>query len=344
MNKKMFAIAAVAILIVVTIAAGVSLSGGPGNSGNSEYGDVNIFDINGNPVTFDKPVERVVVYSKYVAEAMIVMGASDRVVGTTSTVLKDSNYKSYYANATDIGTSPTKGMDVVLTLGADVIISHNTEDNSQLANLGIPVLIIGASKIGEVIPDIKVLGQILGMKQEAQKIIDWFEPMYKAVSEYNASANDRSNVKFALESHSKTKLTFSNPTSTPGALLEAVGGYNVFQTTSSTYSYPEGGTLIELNPDVILVVTYNADWNDGALDTYLKQVYAREGWDNINAIKDKDVYMVSNDIVGGIRSIICAMFILSFIDDEYSDVDVSELVNEYNALGGTSFNNKMVYS
>ena len=55
--------------------------------------------------------------------------------------------------------------------------------------------------------------------------------------------------------------------------------------------------------------------------------------------------MVSNDIIGGIRSVIGGLFMISLMDPEnYGDISVSELVDEYNQLGNTSFNNQMVYS
>ena len=185
-----------------------------------------------------------VVYSKYIAEAMILMGATDKAVGVTTTIKNDSNYAKYFEDATEIASKPTEGLDVVQTLTPDVVISHNTNDNSQLLAHGYKVLEIGASKINEVHDDITILGKILGMGEEAQRILDWFNPYYEAV----LSQTGYSETEFALESASATRLTFCNPTSTPGVLLDYVKGSNVFTDTSTTYSYPEGSTLIEMNP------------------------------------------------------------------------------------------------
>jgi len=334
MNKKMIAITLVVVLIVAGLGIGLTV-----NNDKDKTGPITVTDGSGTVFTFEKPCERVIVYSKYIAEAMILMSVSDLVVGTTSTVINDTNYSSYYTNATDLGTKTTTGMDIVLTLNADVIISYNSNDNTQLVNTGIPVVEIGAAKTSEVIDDITTLGKILGKETEAKKILDWYEPYYNTVTKGGSNKTT-----FALESSSKTKLTFCNPTSTPGALLETAGGTNVFTETSTTYTYPEGATLLQLNPDVIIVVTYNSSWDTESLDAYLQTIYARPGWSEITAVQNGDVYMLSNDIVGGIRSVIGAMFMLSFIDSAYENVNVSDLVNEYNAIAGTDFNNVVVYT
>ena len=53
---------------------------------------IQVTDHNGKVVELSKPAEKVVVYTKYMAEAMILMGATDKVVATSDTVLNDSNY------------------------------------------------------------------------------------------------------------------------------------------------------------------------------------------------------------------------------------------------------------
>ena len=336
MNTKAVVIGAVVILVVAVLAVGLTLGGG---SEDKDSG-FTVTDANGNTVSFDKPAERVVVYSKYVAEAMILMGATDKAVAVTDTIMKDSNYGSYYTNATQISSKPTEGLDILEQLNPDVVISHNTNDNSQLLAHNFKVLEIGASKITEVQNDITALGKVLDMEDKAKKILDWFNPYYEKIQ----AQKTYSETKYLLESASKTKLTFCNPTSTPGVLLDQVKGTNVFTDTSSTYTYPEGSVILEKNPDVILVVTYNANWNDDYLSQYLETIKSRDGWSQVNAVKNGDVYMVSNDIIGGIRSVIGATFMLSFSDDKYAGVDVSKMVDDYNAIAGTNFNNKMVYS
>lgn len=335
-NIKTITIIAVVILIIAAIGIGVGVSLGDDDTD----GKIMLTDSNGETITLDSTCSRLVVYSKYIAEALIMMGATDLVVGTTSTVLKDTNYSQYYQNATDIGTSTTDGLDVVLTLNADAIIVQNTTDNTALKATGIPVIELGASKMTEVVNDITSLGILTGRTSEAKKIVDWYSEKLKTIDSFNGAS-----PKFALESYSSTKLTFMAPTSTPGVTLNEVKGKNIFEDSKTSYVYPEGSTLIELNPDIILVVTYNANWSEEKLAPYLNSVYERSGWENISAIQNEKVYMVSNDIIGGIRSVIGGLFMISLMDPEnYGDISVSELVDEYNQLGNTSFNNQMVYS
>ena len=335
-NAKTVTIVAAIIIVIAAIGIGVGVSLGDDDTNKK----IELIDSNGKTVTLDSTCSRLVVYSKYIAEALIMMGATDLVVGTTSTVLKDTNYSQYYQNATDIGTSTTDGIDVVLTLNPDAIIVQNTTDNTALRATGIPVIELGASKMTEIVNDLTSLGILTGRTSEAKNIVDWYSEKLEIIDSFKGES-----PKFALESYSSTKLTFMAPTSTPGVTLHEVEGKNIFEDSKTSYVYPEGSTLIELNPDIILIVTYNASWSEEKLAPYLNSVYDRSGWENISAIQNENVYMVSNDIIGGIRSVIGGLFMISLMDPEnYGDISVSELVNEYNQLGNTSFNNQMVYS
>lgn len=334
MDVKKIAIVAVVMIVIATIAAGLVMN----NSGDEkDQGPITVV-ANGKTVTLEKPAEKVIVYPKYIGEAMILMDAIDKVAGVSKTIATDSNYSSYYANTKNLGANnPETGFDTVLELQPDLIITYKTYNNDNAYNSGIPVLEIGASKIGEVHEDIEILGKVLGMEEQADKILKWFDGYYDKVSKSSAT----SDTKFLLEAASKKKVSFMGPTSTMGYTLDMIRGNNVV--TEGGYQYWSFDTVIPTNPNVIMILEYNADWNEEYLKSYRDAVCARSGWDQIDAVKNGEVYSVSNDIVGGIRSVIGAMFMMSFIDPAYADVDVSKLVDEYNDIAGTTFNNKMVY-
>lgn len=333
MNNKILAISAVAILLVVGIAAGLLW-----NSDEPEEDGPITVTANGKTVTFDEPVEKMVIYSKYIAEAVILMGATDKVVGVSKTIANDTNYKQYYSNATNLGANaPSEGFDTVIKLQPDVIITYSTYDNDNAYNSGIPVLEIGASKSSEVQTDVEILGKILGMEDKAQKILDWFNKYYDIAT----SAKNVDDTRFLIESASKSKLTLCGPESTMGANLELIGGNNVV--TEGKYQYWSADTVIPTDPEIILIVEYNANWNEEYLESYRDSVCSRSGWDQISAVKSGEVYSVSNDIFGGIRSVVGAVFMLSLIDSNYADLDVADIIDEYNSIAGTDFNNKLVY-
>lgn len=305
---------------------------------NVEVTGIKITDSKGNVTYLDKPAERVVVYTKYMAEAFILMGATDKVVATSDTVLNDSNYAPYYKGVASAatGSTPTSA-DPAIQNRADLIILYSG-DASIFSASNIPVLEIGASKLDEINADITALGKALGMKEQADKILTWFNKYYTLVTEKGATTDG--SVKNAIESWSAVKLSMCGSSSTPGTLLAKVGGSNVF---SGSYNYPEASTLIELNPDYYFTVMYNAQWTDADIQAQFDAVKNRAGWDMINAVQNKNVYNISNDIIGGIRGVIGGMFFLSVLNEDCADYDVTEIMNEYNALANTSFNPNLVY-
>ena len=298
---------------------------------------IQVTDHNGKVVELDKPAERVVVYTKYMAEAFILMGATDKVVATSSTVLNDSNYGKYYAGKASVGSSTPSSADVAIQNNADLVILYSGDASIYDASK-IPVLEIGASKLNEIHADIVALGKALGMTEQANKILAWFDKYYKMVTD-GAATTDKTKT-CALESWSATRLSMCGDTSTPGTLLKSIGGTNVF---SGGYNYPEASTLIELNPDFYFTVMYNAQWNDADRQNQFNAIQNRAGWDQIDAVKEKNVYNVSNDIIGGIRGVIGGVFFLSLLNSNYSSYSVSDMMAEYNAIAGTEFDPNLVY-
>lgn len=334
----MIAIGIIAILLVTGIGVGVAAS-------NNDSGDkgIDIVDGVGTKIHFDKPCETAVVFSKYIGEAMILMGGSDKVVGTTTTIKKDTNYSKYYTNAKDLGLK-TVGDTVIseiIKLKPDVIFSLKSSDNTALKGTGIPVVEIGAAKMVEVVDDITVLGKVMGMEKEADKILDWFKPLYKNFEK----EKEKSKISFIMESWSDKKFQICNDNSTPGALMKLAGVNNLcWEPTANGYTEPSAGDLIPKNPDVYLILTYNSSWNKEKIDGYYQKIINREGWDKMKCIEDKKVFFISNDIVGGIRSVIGAMCFMSFAEGDYSSENVVKMVNDYNKIANTSFNPNLIIS
>ncbi|MBP3386112.1 MAG: ABC transporter substrate-binding protein, partial [Candidatus Methanomethylophilaceae archaeon] len=78
--------------------------------------------------------------------------------------------------------------------------------------------------------------------------------------------------------------------------------------------------------------------------SYDETLKSRPGWDQIDAVKNDQVYYISNDICGGMRSVVGAMFALSLYNDAYSNFDVMETMNNYNKIAGTSFDTDLVWN
>lgn len=339
MNVKIIAIATVVILVVAGIAVGIGISKDDENGDKS----ITVTDGSGNTHTFDGPVNKVVVFSKYIGEAMILMGANDKVVGCYTTIINDVNYGPYYTHATDLGSKTTGDTVVsqIAVLQPDVIISHNTNDNSLLKTTGVPVLEIGASRISEVHNDITILGKILGMEAKAKKILDWFDPMYDSLKNIAPSS---SQITFGIESHSNSKLSMCTPTSTPGETFAVAGITNIYQSGSGNYVYPAAGDVIPLNPGILLVVVYKSSWSTTVLEPYDDALKNRAGWDQIDAVKNDKVYYVSNDICGGIRAVVGAMFALSLYDSNYANFNVEDTMLQYNSISNTNFDTDLVWT
>ena len=305
------------------------------NTINVNITGIRVTDHTGKVLELDKPAERVVVYTKYTAEAFVVMGATDKVVATSKTVKSDSNLGKYFENAADAGDVKPTSPDAALANNADLVIIYDS-DATIFEQSGIPVLSIGASKMDEIHNDIAVLGKVLGMNESAKKVLAWFDK-YHDILEKESVKTDKS-IRNAIEA-SLTKFGMVGDTGSAGAVLALAGGSNLYKGGNN---YVDQSTLIEQNPQYYFAMMLNKNWNETGIQNKFSDIQNRLGWDAIDAVKNKNVYVVSNDLVGGLRSIIGAMFFLSVLNDGI-DYDVVQMGNEYNALGNTDFNVNMVY-
>ena len=183
----------------------------------------------------------------------------------------------------------------------------------------------------------------MGMEKNADKILDWFKPLYKNFEK----EKEKSKTTFLMEAWSaKEQISICKGSSTAGVLMKLAGMNNVYEEagTTGSYIYPSAGDVIPKNPDVYIVQTYNANWDKEQIDAYYQKIINRPGWSSMKCVEDKKVFFISNDIMGGIRSVIGAMCFMSFAEGDYSSENVVKMVNDYNKIANTSFNPNLIIS
>ena len=249
---------------------------------------VTLTDSVSNEVTLEAAPKKIVSMIPSNTEILFGLGLGEEVVGVTDF----DNYPEAAGEKEKIGGMEFN-VEAIIALNPDIVFGHESafgmseEGYQQIRDAGIPVFVVkNALNFEETYETIETIGKATGKTKEATEIID---TMKAKVDEVVA--------KVKVIDEKKTVFVETSPAPeiyTPGAktftqeLLDVIGAENI-AADQEGWIQMDPEEIINRNPDVI-VVMYDY------IDTAVEDVYKRDGFDSITAIKEKAVVQVDEDI------------------------------------------------
>jgi iron complex transport system substrate-binding protein len=184
----------------------------------------------------------------------------------------DANYESIISESPDV---------VFIGHGGD----NTTIDGIQNKFGEIPVLDVeGDNNLTNIVPAIRFMGAVLGDENTSDQLIEFYNNVYNQVNN-TVKTIPTSEKKTVYYARDDSGLSTFAPGSPQTQLIELCGGINVVQGPASS----SGGAMevsmelvLQWNPDVIITSSPN----------FYNTVYSNPLWQNINAVKNKQVYLV----------------------------------------------------
>ncbi len=288
--------------------------------------------------SIDVPSEINQVYSiTYSTTVILYMLSPDKLIGWSAERSERENQymAEKYSNLPVLGGGKEDAnYESILSANPDVVfVGHgrSVEDVDAIQQKfgGIPVVDVeGDNNVTNITASIRFLGLILGEDEKATKLIEFHENILKKVQNRVAEipSSERKKVYYARDS---TGLQ-SNPSgSSHTQLIDICGGVNVVQVPlakgSSTVSME---MILDANPDVIIASD----------PQFYQNVYQDSVWQNVKAVKDKQVYLVPQSPFNWFESPPGANTILGIAwtakvlyPDKFSDLDVKNMTREFYA-------------
>ncbi|PWA12251.1 ABC transporter substrate-binding protein [Pueribacillus theae] len=244
----------------------------------------------GREVTIESEPESIVSIQPSNTEILFALGLGDKIIGV-------SDFCNYPAETKDIEKVGGQDIDAekVLTLLPDVAFVTDYHYNNhpdileQFEEAGIKVVVTGsASSFDDAYSTIEMLANATGTPDEAEKVITGMKERLEAIKEKAKSIKDKKRVWVevspAPDIFTTGKNTFLNE------MLESIQAINVAADQEGWVKMNEE-EIVKLNPDVI-ITTYGY-----YVDEPEQEVYKREGWAEVPAVKNKQVFDVDNDTV-----------------------------------------------
>lgn len=248
-----------------------------------------ITDRAGNKVEVPNKIEKIISAAPSNTEIIADLGFADKLVAVDK----------YSENIVGVSKDVTKidfsnpDSEAIIGLEPDLIIAsgHNKTGSGEdpfklVSESGIPVVYLPSSdSIGGIYKDIEFISNILDVKDKGNELVSDMKRQIDDISKVGATIEDKKSVYFEI-SPAPNLYTFGEGTFL-NEMIEIIGAKNVFVDEKSWLS-PSGEAVINKNPDVILT---NVNYIDNPVD----EIKNRDGFENITAVKNGDIYQIDTD-------------------------------------------------
>lgn len=314
---------------------------------NKTADSMTLVDEVGRTVTIDLPVHKIIVCDYRQMETLLAMGAEDMIVGV------DTSYHTRYPflglkDAPEVSLTHATEVDYekMIMLQPDLVIvprskGTSADDLSQKLQ-GVPVVAFDLGHRMQIIPEIQILGQVLGKESEAERLINWIQKYQDIVENRTMDLKTEDMPTFYYEATSTSSKWKANvPVGRSGSVAEGCGGINIAADLNDT----EGAHSVDVdpewilskNPDYIFLDFHSGKSGPGKTEQEVKdalqtmiQERANDGIGNVTAIRENHTYAIDYDFVCGPRWIVGHVCFAKWLHpDLFKDLDPEELNREF---------------
>ncbi|MFD1929411.1 ABC transporter substrate-binding protein [Sporosarcina siberiensis] len=247
---------------------------------------VTLTDAADNEITIETAPATIISLVPSNTEILFELGLANEVVAVTD----NDDFPAEASEKESIGGFELN-IEKIISMNPEMVFAHEIavgtgEGIQQIRDAGIPVFIVkDAKNFEETYATIEIIGKATGKTEEADKIIAEMKAKVDEVVAKVAKVEEKKTVFIetspAPDIYTPGKNTFTQQ------MMDLIGADNIATEDGWFVMSPE--EIVKQNPDVILVMY-------SYIETAVEDVYARDGFDTITAIKNKEVVQVDENI------------------------------------------------
>lgn len=238
---------------------------------------ITIVDDLGSRYEFKEPLKRVVSLAPSITEIIFAIGEDSKLVGVTNFC----DYPEEARNKTKIGDFFNPNVEEIIKLKPDAVIGVKGVQDSLIKTMKdrqIPVLVFDSTSLDDLASDIEKIGKLFGNNKKAVKVADEIRSIDRKYS--------LTGKKVFLEINAQPVITAGQNTFISDA-IRAAGGVNAGDAIGADYPVVNVEKIVEINPDIYLI--------SKNLGVKPEDVFKRPGFENLECIKNKKVFVLKND-------------------------------------------------
>ncbi|MCZ9980231.1 ABC transporter substrate-binding protein [Brachyspira hyodysenteriae] len=282
--------------------------------------NLSIKDRAGNDIILPEKIENIASLTPSATDIILSLGISDKIIAFDST-----SKEILYTNNIDISNIPVFDMlnpdsEKIIAMKPDIVFVNNFSVFSGKTSLdsikasGICVAVIPSSDtIKSIEDDITFLGDVLNKSDAASNIINIMNKNIENIRTIGESIQNKKKVYFEIAALPNLYSFGTNVYIDD--MINIIGASNVFSDKNSWISTSEENILFS-NPDIIFT---SVDY----IDNPTEEILRRKSWQNISAVKNKDVYYIASSSLPT-HNIVNAMIMMAkyAYPNEYKDIEI----------------------
>ena len=258
-------------------------------SGCSSQTDRMVTDREGTEVNIPTKIEKIISTAPSNTEVLMALGLGDKLVAIDkySTDIEGINTELPQIDFLNPDAETIIGLEPDIVIASGHNKTGSVEDPFKaISEAGIPVVYIPSSdSIDGIYKDIEFIADVVNERSKGKEIVDDMKAQVEEIKAIGDTITDKKSVYFEISPapylSSFGKSTFLNE------MIEIIGAKNIFENEEGWIS-PTAEAIIDANPDVIIT-------NAGYMETPTEEIKSRDAWENINAIKNNEVYLVDQN-------------------------------------------------
>jgi iron complex transport system substrate-binding protein len=273
---------------------------------------IEVVDARGQIVSVPSPAKRIVTLSFASLELIRLMGSIDRVVGAAQYVKARRDLAPETVSIVNVGRGFMPNLEVLARLQPDLVITRKSSSGldleRQLEPLGVKVLRLDFFLPEVFEREVRVLAKVLGgeASMRAERYLAWNREHEQRLKSLLQEA-DLTPPTILVEHFTQRRL--AGPGSGAYFLTTMLGADNFAKILGRASSIVDAEWVVKKNPDyfikmVSLVETGDEKANNKQLAQARQEVLHRQGWQDMNAVRQGRVYVLDLDIGGGPRYVI----------------------------------------
>ena len=306
-----------------------------------------VVDGNGKSITLYCPLKRIACFHAQAVEVLRTLQSSDKVVGISPQAKQEQ--ADFFLNLSElpsIGSTTAPDLETTMALHPDAAILYNTYQPAECETLqeaiekidpSIVVLHFDCFKPEYHISDVEKLAAIMEKEDEAEEYLQFYTGLIGKINSTLESVKSDERPRVYLESSND----YSSCAKGSGyhQKIEMAGGDNIFADLATQYPAVDPEAILVKDPEIVIKLVghtnssiangYSVD-DSSSMQDLRDRMMSRPGWSNLTAVRNGQVYIISNEIYGGSHFFVGVSYLAKiFYPKLLPDLDPKAIHQEY---------------
>ncbi len=252
-----------------------------------------VVDTIGRDILIKERPKQIISLAPSLTQTVFALGAEDRLVGRTRFCL----WPPEAVAIKSIGGPAVPEIESIMALKPDLILATTLtpiEVVRQIEALGLPIAIFKQEGVEGTFSDMQVIGRLTGTAAQADAAIQKLEKRRRDLSEKvdAIGLRPRTLLLYGVDGLYSAKVgTF------PSDMIELAGGDNVVKTTASDWPQLSMESIIEWNPEVILVTLRISGEENKLVDNVIAGWKEDTRWTTVSAVINQRIYILDDTLM-----------------------------------------------